>query len=231
MLGPALTAVGAGEDFTTAGRRVHVPGLARVEGEGEQRAPRLDAHVHPAPARAAVLAAEQRTELAREIRAGGHPDRLRITRHFTDVTAVRLALGVQRLEPGARPVLAPVRAAEQARAAYGEEHPRPPPSDGHAVHLHRVVVDVLAVAHVLPVLTAVEAADDAADLDGAVQLAGVGGIGGQLQDALGRVGPGRDADLGEANGHRQLLPVRAAVLAPEDLAVLVTRVQHVRVAR
>ena len=69
------------------------------------------------------------------------------------------------------------------------------------------------------------------DLDRPVDLVGVGGIDGELQDALGRVGPGRHGHLREADGHRQLLPVLAAVLAAEDLAVLVARVQHPRVAR
>src|SRR5438067_6939282 len=77
-LGPALAAIRAGEHLAAAGRRVHPLGLARVEGQREHRAPRLDAHVHPRPAGAAVLAAEERAEVALEVRAGGHPDGLRI---------------------------------------------------------------------------------------------------------------------------------------------------------
>src|SRR5882724_5160371 len=50
-----------------------------------------------------------------------------------------------------------------------------------------------------PVLAAVGAAEQAAAVDGAVDLVGVGGIGGQLQDALGRVRSGSDGDLREAN--------------------------------
>src|SRR5438045_9782881 len=103
-LGPALAAVRAGEHFTAARRGVHAPGLARVEGEREHGRPRLDAHVHKGPARAAVLAAEERAEVALEVRAAGHPDRPRLPGDLADVAAVRLALGIQRLEAMARPV-------------------------------------------------------------------------------------------------------------------------------
>src|SRR5919198_25524 len=186
-LGPAVAGVGAGEHLAAAGRRVHAPGLARLEGEREHRGPRLDAHVHAAPAGAAVLAAEERAEVALEIRAGGDPEGPRIAGDFMDVATVGLALGIQRLESRARPVLALVGAAEEAGAADREDRPRPPAPDQHAVHVHRVVVHVLAVAHVLPVLAAVEAADDAADLDRAVELVGVRGIRGQLEHALGGI--------------------------------------------
>src|SRR5882672_10597907 len=181
--------------------------------------------------RAAVLAAEERAKVTLEVCATGHPDRPRLPGDLADVAAVRLALRIQRLEASARPVAARIRAAEEAGAPDGEDHPRPPAADEDAVHVHGIVVDVLAVAHVFPVLAAVETADDTADLDGAVELAGVGGIGGQPQHALGRVGAGRDADFGEAHGDGELPPVLAAVGAPEDLAVLVARVHHVRVAQ
>src|SRR5262249_4955930 len=98
-------------------------------------------------------------------------------------------------------------------------------------HVHGVVVHVLAVAHVLPSLAAVEAADDAADLDRPVDLPGVGRIDGELEHALGRVRARPDGHIGEADRDRQLPPVVSAVLAPEDLAVLVARVEHARVAR
>src|ERR671923_2212708 len=78
MLAPAVAPVRTGENLAAAGRAVHVLGLARVEGQREYRAPGLDAHVDTAPGGAAVLAAEQRAEVALEVRAGGHPDRPRI---------------------------------------------------------------------------------------------------------------------------------------------------------
>src|SRR5262245_703178 len=230
-LGPALAAVGAGEHLPPGARAIHSLGLARIERHREHRRLRLEAHVHAAPARAAVRAAEERADFALEVRATGHPDGLRIAGDLSDVAAIRLPLRIQRLEPRARPVLALVRAGEQAGAPDGEHGSWTPSPDQHAVHVHGVVVHVLAVAHVLPVLATVEAADDAAHFDGAVELARIGGIRGQLQDSLGGIGAGRHRDFGEADGHGQLLPAIATVVTPKDLAVLVAGVQHVGIAR
>src|SRR6266436_2866751 len=219
-LGPALANILTGEHLTTAGRTVHAPGLPLVEGDSEDGGLWLDAHVHPSPAQAAVLAAEQNADVALEIRTCGHPDGLRITRGLADIAAVGLSLGIQRLEPGAGPVLSPVRAAEEAGAADGKDHPRTPAPDQHAVHIHGVIVQVLPMAHILPARAAIEAADDTADLDGPVDLLGVGGV-----------GPGGHGDFREADGHRELLPTFATVFTPKDLTVLVPGVQHLGVAR
>ena len=99
------------------------------------------------------------------------------------------------------------------------------------MHVHGIIVHVVTVTHVLPVLATVEATDDAADFDGTIDLVGVSGIGGQLQNTLGRVGSRGYSYFWEAHGHRQLLPALAAVFTPKDLTVLVTRVQHLGVAR
>src|SRR5262245_8785319 len=124
---PALAAVVAAEDLAAAGRAVHVPGLARVEGEREHRGARLHAHVDLCPAGAAVLAAEQHADLALEIRARGHPDRLRVAGSLADVAAIGLPVGVQGLEPRAGPVLAAVGARDPARAAHREDLAGSPP--------------------------------------------------------------------------------------------------------
>src|SRR5262249_35791393 len=229
--GPAPAAMGAGEHFPAAGRAVHALGQARIERDAEHRRLRLEPHVHPAPGRAAVRAAEQGAELALEVRAAGHPDGLGIARDLADVTAIRLALRVERLEPRARPVLALIGAAEEAGAADGEDQPRTPASARPAVQVDGGVGYVLTVAHVVPLLAAVETADDAAGLDRAVELARIDGIRCQLQHSLGRIRPGRHGNFGEAHDHRQLLPAFATVLAPNDLAVLVPGVHHARVAR
>src|SRR5258708_29297866 len=100
-----------------------------------------------------------------------------------------MALGVQRLEPGAGPVPALVRAAEEAGAADRKDGPRTPAPDEHAVHIHGVVVHILPVALVLPVLTAVEASDDAADFDGAIDFSGIGGVDRPLENSVRHVGP------------------------------------------
>src|SRR5262245_12744002 len=199
MLHPTPAAVLAGEYLAAAARAVHAAGLPLVEGDGEHRGLRLNAHVRPRPARAAVGGAEQGAAIALEVRAGGHPDRPRIARDLADVAAVCLTLGIQRLEAGTGPVLALVRAAEETGAADRQNRPGTPASDQHAVHVHGIVVHVLPVAHVLPVLAAVESADDAADLDGAVDLIGVGGIGSQLQDPFHGIGPRGDGHLREAD--------------------------------
>src|SRR5438132_5261658 len=188
--GPALATILTGEHLAAAGRTVHPLRLSLVEGEGEHGGPGLHAHIHPSPARAAVSAAEQDADVALETSPGCHPDGLRIAWHLANITAVGLPLGIQRLEPGAGPVRALVRAAEQAGAADGKNRPRTPAPDEHAVHIDGVIVHVLAMAHVLPVLTAVEAPDDTADFDGAIDFIGIGRIDGQLQDTLGRVGAG-----------------------------------------
>src|SRR5215470_11160592 len=151
-LRPALTGVLAGEHLAATGGTVHSPRLPRVEGDGEDGGLRLHAHLHPRPGGAAVLAPEQNAQLALEARAGRHPDGPRLAGNLADITAVGLSLGVQRLEPRTGPVLAPIRAAEEARPADGEDGPRAPAPDQHAVHVDRVVVHVLPVAHVLPVL-------------------------------------------------------------------------------
>src|SRR5882672_4232313 len=219
---PALPAVLAAEHLAAAGGAVHAFGLPRVEGEREYRGPRLHAHVDFRPAHA---------DFALKVGARGHPDGLRIAGGLADVAAVGLPVGIQRLEPSAGPVFAAIRAAEETRAPDREDLTGAPPPDQHAVHVHGVVVHVLAVAHVLPVLAAVEAADDAADFDGAVDLVGIRRIGGQLQDALRRIGPGGDRYFWEADGDRELSPALTAVLAAIDLAILVSRVHHLRIAR
>src|SRR5262245_35615237 len=109
---PVLTAILAEEHLAHGGRAVHAPGLALVEGEGEDGGLGLDPHVHPPPARPTVRAAVEGAELALEVRTGGHPDGPGVARHLANVAAVRLPLGVQGLEPGTRPVPGALRADE-----------------------------------------------------------------------------------------------------------------------
>src|SRR6185369_16641682 len=103
--GPALPRVLAAEHLASAGGAVHASGLARIEGQGEHRGPRLHAHDHPRPARTAVLAAEQRADLALEVRAAGDPDGARVAGRLADVAAIGLPVGIEGLEPRAGPVL------------------------------------------------------------------------------------------------------------------------------
>src|SRR5262245_42669427 len=201
-LGPVLAAILTGEHLPATGRTVHTLGLAFVEGDGKYSGFGFDAHVHSRPVQAAVSAAEQDASVALEIRTSGHPDGLRITRDLADITAVSLPLGVQRLQAGGGPVLPLVGAAEQASTGDGEDRPWTPAPDHDAMHVHGIIVHVVTMTHVLPVLATVEATNDAADFDGTIELVGVHGIGGQLQDALGRIGPGGHSYFWEADGHR-----------------------------
>src|SRR5207249_5575661 len=153
-LGPTLAAILTGEHLTTAARTVHAPGLPLVEGDGEDGGLGLDAHVHPSPAQAAVLAAEQDADVALEIRTCGHPDGLRIPRDLADITAVGLSLGIQRLEPRAGPVLALVRAAERAGPPSCKDRARTPAPSPHARHVRGVVAPALPMAPLLTVLAA-----------------------------------------------------------------------------
>src|SRR5262249_49478215 len=105
-LDPALATVLAREDLATVGRAEHPPGLPLVERQRNRGVFRIEPHLHPAPARTAFLAAEERAHVALEVRARRNPDSLRIARHLADVTAVGLSLRVQRLDPRARPVAA-----------------------------------------------------------------------------------------------------------------------------
>ena len=48
-----------------------------------------------------------------------------------------------------------VSAAKQASTGNGENGPRAPAANQHAVHVHRIIVQIMPVAHVVPVLTPV----------------------------------------------------------------------------
>src|SRR5207245_6599038 len=99
----------------------------------------------------------------RELAARALLDGLRVARSLADIAPVYRPVGIERLEPRAGPVLAPFRAAEQAGSTDREDLAGAPAPDEDAVHVHGVVVHVLSVAHVVPVLAAVEAADHAPD--------------------------------------------------------------------
>src|SRR5262245_40524902 len=84
-LGPARAAVRAREYLAAARRAVHAPGLVPVKGDGEHGALRLDTHIDPLPARAAVVAAEQHADVAAEARTCRYPQGLRIPGNLPDI--------------------------------------------------------------------------------------------------------------------------------------------------
>src|ERR1700680_3710664 len=106
----------------------------------------------------------------------------RVAGHLADVAAVDLSLGVERFQRNMAPVVAAIGAAEHPGAGDTEYGAWPPAAGKDAVHVDHVVVDVLAVAQILPVLAAIGRADRAADLDPGVERVGLAGAGGEHQD-------------------------------------------------
>src|SRR6266851_5462068 len=228
---PALTAVEARIDLAAVGGARHTLRLALVEGEREHRMRRLEPHLDPAPAVAAVAAVQQHADLALEAAARRHPQLARSARHRADVAAVDLPLGVERLQRHVPPVVAAVGAGEHAGPADAEDGARPPAADQDRVHVDGVVVQVLAVAQILPMLAAVGRADGAADLDRTVEQLALAGAGVEPQHALGRVGTRCRRDLREADRDGQARPVFAGVVAAVDLAILAADEDYVGVVR
>ena len=62
-----------------------------------------------------------------------------------------------------------VVAAEHPRAADAKHNAGAPAACEHTMHIDRIVVDIITVAEVFPCFATVFRADDAADLDGAIQ--------------------------------------------------------------
>src|SRR5579875_2848092 len=134
------------------------------------------ADIDPAPTVAAIRAAQQRADIALKTGPGRDPQPARRTRHRANVAAVDLAFGVERLQRNVPPMLAAVGAAEQAGAAGRIDRAGTPAADQHAVHVDRIVVDILAVAQILPVFAAIARAEDAADLDRRIDQIGIADI-------------------------------------------------------
>ena len=61
-----------------------------------------------------------------------------------------------------------VGAAEQTGTGNGEDRPWAPAADQHTVHVHRIIVQVVTMAHVVPVLATVETTDDTANFDSTI---------------------------------------------------------------
>src|SRR6266478_5992837 len=170
---PALAAVEAGIDLAAVGRARHALRLALVEGEGEHRMRRLEPHLDPAPAVATVAAVQQYSDLALEAAARRYPQLAWSARHRADVAAVYLPLGIERLQRHVPPMVTAIGAGEHTGPANAEDRARPPAADQDAVHVDGVVVQILAVAQILPMLAAVGRANGAADLDSAIEQIGL----------------------------------------------------------
>ena len=99
------------------------------------------------------------------------------------------------------------------------------------VHIDGVVVDILAVAQILPMLAAISGAEGAANLDRGVEQIRLGGAGVEPQYPLRRVGARGRRDFRKVHTDRQPRPMFAGVVAAIDLAVLVADEHHVRIER
>src|SRR5437868_14627141 len=150
MGGPGLAAVSAAVDLAAIGGAGHMGRPTLVEGERQHRVRRLQPHIDAGPAVAAVGALQQYADIALEAGSRRHPELARIARNFADITAIYLAFGVELVERHGPPVIAAVGAVEHAGPADRVDRVRSPAAGQHAVHVDGVVVDVLAVAQILP---------------------------------------------------------------------------------
>ena len=99
-------------------------------------------------------------------------------------------------------MIARIGATKQPRTADAVDNAGAPTTRQYAVHIDRVVVDILPVAEIFPMVPAIGRTDDAADLDRAVQQVRIVFAGGEHQHALDRIGARRGANLGEMHAHR-----------------------------
>ncbi len=128
------------------------------------------------------------------------------------------------------PVVAAIWAAPHADAADGEDGAWLRRADGDPVHIHRVIVDVVALADALPLFAAIQATQEPPDLDRGIEFCGVGGIDRDAEDTLGGDN-GAYGDIGERHIHRQAIPAFAAVLASIDGIGFIPSEHDVGIAR
>ena len=173
-----------------------------IERERKHRVRRLLTDINLGPAVAAIGTVEQYPDITLESGARGNPQFARRARHLTNVTAVNLPFGIERLERHMPPVIAAIGTLEHARTAYTVDGIRPPAAGQHAVHIDGIIIHVLAVTEVLPVLTPIDRAQRATHFDSGVDELGLGGAGVQHQDSLCRIGTRRRRDFRETHTDR-----------------------------
>src|SRR6516225_276600 len=116
-------------------------------------------------------------------------------------------------------MVAAVGAVKHARPANAINRAWSPTADQHAMHVDGVIVEVLAVAQVLPMLTTVSRTDRAADLDRTIEEFGLAGAGVHHQHPLCRIGARRSGDFGKAHADRQTGPALTRIVTAVDLAI------------
>src|SRR5882672_3069275 len=182
LRGPRFAGIAAGPDLAAIGCARHQARVVFVEHDLEHRVRHWATDVDLRPGFAAVAATQQDAEIADKTRPGCYPEMARIAWHLADVAAIDLPFGVERFERHMGPVVAAIGTAPHPGASDAEHGPRTPAACQHAVHVDHIVVDVLAVAQILPMLAAVGRADRTADLDRAVEVIGLAGAGVEHQD-------------------------------------------------
>src|SRR4051812_2776774 len=129
------------------------------------------------------------------------------------------------------PVISAIDTAKHAGAANAEHGAWPPTTDQYAMHVQRIVVQILTVAQVLPVLAAISGAQRAADLDGCIQAVRLVDAGIEHENSLCRIGTWCRGDLGKPHAYRQAHPALTGIVTAVDLAVLVANEDHVGIRR
>src|SRR5215813_11580206 len=85
----------------------------------------------------------------------GDPNSFRITRHFTNAAAIRLAFGIERFDLHPQPMIPPVGAAKHASPRHTENRPGTPATCQDTVHVHPIATEILPLAHLFPRLPAI----------------------------------------------------------------------------
>src|SRR3954471_20014335 len=100
------------------------------------------------------------------------------------------------------PVISAIDTAKHAGAANAEHAAWPPTTGQHAVHVQRIVVQILTVAQVLPVLAAISGAQRAADFDGCIQAGRLVDAGIEHENPLCWIGTWCRGDLRKPHAYR-----------------------------
>src|SRR5215469_4752821 len=228
---PSFASVAAAEYLAAIGGAGDAGRPALVEREREHRVLRPNTDIDARPAVAAVRALQQYADVALKTGARSNPELARAARNLADVAAINLPFGVERLERHGPPMVASVGAVEHAGPPDRIDRVGPPAAGQDAVHVDRVVVDVLTMAQIFPVLSAIDRPQGAADLDRGVEQVGLGGAGVHHQHALRGICARSGRDLGEPNADRKPVPVLTGIVAAIDLAVLVSDEHDIGIMR
>src|SRR5262249_21733917 len=181
---PAAAAVVRPEGLAALGGAIEALRPRAVDGNAEHRAARRGPELEGSPAAAVVAHLAGGAEVAVESGPAAEIEGVGLVGRNDQVAAIGLALA-ERGHAHVAPVRAAVLAAEHADAGDGVDHARMAATHDDAVQIDGIVDDIEAVADAGPGLAAVEAAQDAADLDAGVDLVRVRRVDRHAGHALG----------------------------------------------